>query len=136
MLFYATRWYIYFPYFNEAILLSEFYSAIKLTFGCIATLLSKIVTFRVIIILKSLLRRRYILKKLMFCALYGQKVSLVYISSKMKPAIMLKSMKINDFFVPELDDVDVVDLWFQQNGTMLYSQRNALLRVVGLWRCL
>ena len=45
-----------------------------------------------IIIHKPLLRCRDMLKKSLYGLLYGQRESLVYISSKLKPAIMLQSM--------------------------------------------
>ena len=52
---------------------------------------------------------------------------------------------INDFFVPELEDVDVDDLWFQQDDATYHAVNesinllkkilnSALSHVVGLWR--
>ena len=57
-------------------------------------------------------RRRYILKKSLFGVLYGQRKSLVYISSLMKTAIMLRSIRNA---IELFCDVDT--LWFQQDGT-------------------
>ena len=72
---------------------------------------SKLVTFKLMRIHKPLLRRRYILRMLLFGVLYGQSESLVQISLKMKPTLTLQS-KGNAIepwlmtFTPKVEDVD------------------------------
>lgn len=71
----------------------------KLTFGLIDTLIKKIVAIGVLIILKTLLRRRYILKILLFSVLYWWRKSLVHITFKMKPVIMLMWRDLKDLAI-------------------------------------
>lgn len=59
----------------------------------IRTFINKIVAFGVMIIQKSLLKCHYIPKKSVFDVFYGKRETLVHISSKMRPAIMLQSME-------------------------------------------
>lgn len=81
------------------------------------------------IIYKTLLRRRYILKKSVFGMLYGQRASLVHISTKNEDhdndADIGERYRdiFNAFFVPKLDDVE--------DSTILVC---AISRIVGLWR--
>ena len=99
-----------------------FCSTMKLHFGWMSTLINKIVAFEVMIIHKLLRWCLYILTKSLFVMLYEQRESLVHIYSKVKPAIMLVNGEhymaiVNEFFVPESDDIDVDDLWYTANET-------------------
>lgn len=73
----------------------KFYSVMNLTFCWMDMLMNKIYIFRVIIIHTLFMRSRYILRKIItvpFGVFYGQRETLVHISSKLNPIIMLQLM--------------------------------------------
>lgn len=90
------------------------------------TLISKIVAFGVMIIHKPLRRRRYILKKSLFGVLYGP----YFFKNEAGHNVTVNGERyramINDFFVPELKDVDVDDLWFQQDGATCHTANDTI----------
>ncbi|GFU58925.1 uncharacterized protein TNCV_4732051 [Trichonephila clavipes] len=62
----------------------------------------------------------------LFGALYGLVESLVRTSSKTMKATALQSMviaMITNFFIPELNNHDVQQLWFQQDGATCHTAR-------------
>ncbi|GFU14567.1 putative DD41D transposase [Trichonephila clavipes] len=86
-----------------------------------ATSTNKTAAFGVKLIHKCMSKHRYIQKNLLFGALFGLVESLVRTSSKTMKATTLHSMVIGNFFIPELNNHDVQELWFQQDGATCHT---------------
>ncbi|GFX76815.1 transposable element Tc3 transposase [Trichonephila clavipes] len=87
---------------------------------------NKTAAFGVKLIHKCMSKHRYIQKNCLFGALYGLVESLVRTSSKTMKATALQSMviaMITNFFIPELNNHDVQELWFQQDGATCHTAR-------------
>ena len=89
---------------------------------------NKTSVFGAVVIFKCMLRHRYIQKNWLFGVLYGLVESLVRISLK---TMLVRTLvngdryraMINDFFVHQLNNHDVQELWFQRNGATCHTAR-------------
>ncbi|GFU22698.1 hypothetical protein TNCV_762751 [Trichonephila clavipes] len=93
-----------------------------------ATSTNKTAAFGVKLIHKCMSKHRYTQKNLLFVAVYGLVESLVRTSSKtMKASTLVNSDRyramITNFFIPELNNHDVQELRFQQDGATCHTAR-------------
>ncbi|GFT60296.1 transposable element Tc3 transposase [Trichonephila clavipes] len=97
----------------------------KRTSGRMATPTNKTAAFGVKLIHKCMLKHRYIQKNWLFGALYGLVESFFKNDEGHNVTVngdRYRAM-ITNFFIPELNNHDVQELWFQQDGTTCHTAR-------------
>ncbi|GFW12301.1 hypothetical protein TNCV_2489451 [Trichonephila clavipes] len=107
------------------IFISEFCLAMKRTSGRMATSTNKTAAFVVKLIHKCMSKHRYIQKNGLFGALYGLVESFFKNDEGHNVTVngdRYRAM-ITNFFIPELNNHDVQELWFQQDGTTCHTAR-------------
>ncbi|GFX40860.1 uncharacterized protein TNCV_3760811 [Trichonephila clavipes] len=88
-----------------------------------ATSTNKTATFGVKLIHKYMSKHRYIRKNSLFCALYGLVESFFKNDEGHNVTVngdRYRAM-ITNFFIPELNNHDVQELWFQQDGATCHT---------------
>ncbi|GFX13230.1 transposable element Tc3 transposase [Trichonephila clavipes] len=95
-----------------------------------ATSTNKTATFGVKLIHKCMSKHRYIQKNLLFGALYGLVYGLIgpyFFKNDEGHNVTVNGDRyramIANFFIPELNNHDVQELWFQQGGATCHTAR-------------
>ncbi|GFX17750.1 transposable element Tc3 transposase [Trichonephila clavipes] len=90
-----------------------------------ATSTNKTAAFGVKLINRCMSKHRYIQKNLLFVALYGQVES--FFKNNEGHSVTVNDDRyramITNFFIPELNNHDVQELWFQQDGATCHTAR-------------
>ncbi|GFW23932.1 hypothetical protein TNCV_946161 [Trichonephila clavipes] len=97
----------------------------KRTSGSMATSTNKTAAFGVKLIHKCMSKHRYIQKNWLFGALYGLVESFFKNDEGHNVTVngdRYRAM-ITNFFIPELNNHDVQELWFQQDGATCHTAR-------------